>query len=677
MTKKGRDILKQKGDAESRIKRGLSSVVDGFKRIRIAASGTAPRDFEGDDDYEGIDVNGSKIYVSTEIEETYSCNPKYEPFIPSATKSEKLFKMNGDSYTPDPVHGEPYNPDVGGSIAEKVEVGTLNPVIGLGKSEAVKLDGFDTVHSKPNEDGIAVEEEVDVSDLFKGTFVFGEAPPTAKKAKKNNVETKKEVLEETKPAEGPVAKTEIEVEPKLPEKIEVPVEKDTPAEVPEIQPPEKIETEAEPADGMQGEKVESVVDAQSMPVEEHIRERPVTEAVVEAPMIETPIVEAPVEAPVVEEPVEVPAVEEPVAEIPVVEAPVEVPAVEEPVAEIPVVEEPINQADIDYNDEVIIFGDNGTKLDTKGSVPVVEYIDSEIGVTKEDLDNQNKALFKAFEEIVASGDDSDDVKIVAQDSVTASIDEMVEHKIEDKVVIESSTKEIILEKPKSDVVSDLVSPAVAVADVIENKEPVTPVVKAFEGVVDDLPSKTETEDVPVMVKSTKKVKTGGCLSKKKVLMNDRYSKLSEPSVHRPLRYTGGNLVSAAVPVVPKKSEATKKRATTTELTLTKEVEEKKEERQTLNSIMAKSVEESKVVVPMARRLVLEPIKIDDEVEDVMRLTVPNLDAEEFGEEDFADFPEDGIEEIVCSRNDKDECQVVFSFGGDGYGDEGVTFYFGL
>jgi hypothetical protein len=588
---RGRDILKQKGDADSSLKRGLSSIVDSIKRIRIAAGGTTGRDFERYDDFERIDVDGSKIYVTSDPEETYVCNTKFEPHIPSPTRRETLVDMNGNKFEPSPVVGELYNPDSATSVIEKVDPfmdGFLDT-----KDSFADVKGICTDPVEPYRAGGAADEDVDVSDLFTGPFGFGIEPAK----KKEEPKVKKD---EPKVTETPV------VVPELPGKVDAPVD------VPEVP---------------------------------------------EAP--ETPAVDAPVDVP--ETPVVVP-------ELPgKVEAPVDKPVTSVGALGVKSAPEAIKADDDDYDDEVITF-ENGNKPGISTADGPDKIVDPEIGITKKALEDQDAALTKAVEDIVANvGDDSGE-KIVAVDGVTARPEDMVEHKIEGAVVIDSSTQKIVFDTVKPEVVKGSVAVSeTAVVPVV------LPEVKKSELVPDAMPSKTETSDIPNRVMKTKKAKTSDGKSKK-YYMNDCYKSLSEPTTHRPLRFTGGNLVDTEVPARPPRRESRKKAVS--EYTLTKDVEEKKEERQTLNSIMARSVEEPKLVVPKARRLVLQPIKIEDEVEDVMRLSVPNFDAEDFGEEDFASCPEDGIEEILFESESKNDCQVVFSFGGDGYGDEGITFYFG-
>jgi len=440
------------------------------------------------------------------------------------------------------------------------------------------------------------------------------------------------------------------VEPVAPEVPEAPAV-DAPVDVPEV--PEA------PA-------VDAPVDEVVVPVV--VPEAPMDEVVV--PVVEPVAPEVP-EAPVVEAPVDVP--EAPEAPVVVPELPGKVEAsVDKPVTSVGALgvksaPEAIKADDDDYDDEVITF-ENGNKPGISTADGPDKIVDPEIGITKKALEDQDAALTKAVEDIVANvGDDSGE-KIVAVDGVTARPEDMVEHKIEGAVVIDSSTQKIVFDTVKPEVVKGSVAVSeTAVVPVV------VPEVKKSELVPDAMPSKTETSDIPNRVMKTRKAKTSDGKSKK-YYMNDCYKSLSEPTTHRPLRFTGGNLVDTEVPARPPRRESRKKAVS--EYTLTKDVEEKKEERQTLNSIMARSVEEPKLVVPKARRLVLQPIKIEDEVEDVMRLSVPNFDAEDFGEEDFASCPEDGIEEILFESESKNDCQVVFSFGGDGYGDEGITFYFG-
>ena len=609
--------MKQKGDADSSLKRGLSSIVDSIKRIRIAAGGTTGRDFERYDDFERIDVDGSKIYVTSDPEETYVCNTKFEPHIPSPTRRETLVDMNGNKFEPSPVVGELYNPDSATSVIEKVDSfmdGFLDT-----KDSFADVKGICTDPVEPYRAGGAADEDVDVSDLFTGPFGFGIEPAK----KKEEPKVKKD---EPKVTETPV------VVPELPGKV------DAPAEVPEA-----------PA-------VDAPVDEVVIPVV--VPEAPEDEVVV--PVVESVAPEVP-EAPVVEAPVVVP-------ELPgKVEAPVDKPVTSVGALGVKSAPEAIKADDDDYDDEVITF-ENGNKPGISTADGPDKIVDPEIGITKKALEDQNAALTKAVEDIVANvGDDSGE-KIVAVDGVTARPEDMVEHKIEGAVVIDSSTQKIVFDTVKPEVVKGSVAVSeTAVVPVV------VPEVKKSELVPDAMPSKTETSDIPNRVMKTRKAKTSDGKSKK-YYMNDCYKSLSEPTTHRPLRFTGGNLVDTEVPARPPRRESRKKAVS--EYTLTKDVEEKKEERQTLNSIMARSVEEPKLVVPKARRLVLQPIKIEDEVEDVMRLSVPNFDAEDFGEEDFASCPEDGIEEILFESESKNDCQVVFSFGGDGYGDEGITFYFG-
>ena len=637
--------MKQKGDADSSLKRGLSSIVDSIKRIRIAAGGTTGRDFERYDDFERIDVDGSKIYVTSDPEETYVCNTKFEPHIPSPTRRETLVDMNGNKFEPSPVVGELYNPDSATSVIEKVDPfmdGFLDT-----KDSFADVKGICTDPVEPYRAGGAADEDVDVSDLFTGPFGFGIEPAK----KKEEPKVKKD---EPKVTETPV------VVPELPGKVDAPAEVpgtsvvDAPAEVPEV-----------PA-------VDAPVDEVVIPVV--VPEAPAVDAPAEVPEapedeVVVPVVEpvAP-EATAVDAPAEVPEAPVVVPELPgKVEAPVDKPVTSVGALGVKSAPEAIKADDDDYDDEVITF-ENGNKPGISTADGPDKIVDPEIGITKKALEDQDAALTKAVEDIVANvGDDSGE-KIVAVDGVTARPEDMVEHKIEGAVVIDSSTQKIVFDTVKPEVVKGSVAVSeTAVVPVV------VPEVKKSELVPDAMPSKTETSDIPNRVMKTKKAKTSDGKSKK-YYMNDCYKSLSEPTTHRPLRFTGGNLVDTEVPARPPRRESRKKAVS--EYTLTKDVEEKKEERQTLNSIMARSVEEPKLVVPKARRLVLQPIKIEDEVEDVMRLSVPNFDAEDFGEEDFASCPEDGIEEILFESESKNDCQVVFSFGGDGYGDEGITFYFG-
>ncbi|MBR3409623.1 MAG: hypothetical protein IKG94_02440, partial [Candidatus Methanomethylophilaceae archaeon] len=471
---------------------------------------------------------------------------------------------------------------------------------------------------------------------------------------------------------------------------------DAPVEVPETVLPGKVEAPVEdPETHVVEAPVDEVVVSVVVPelpgkVDAHVDEvvvpvvvpelpgkvdAPVDEVVVPVVVPELPgKVDAPAEVPeapethVVDAPVDEVVVPVVVPELPgKVEASIDKPITSVGALGVKSVPEAIKADDDDYDDEVITF-ENGNKSGISTTdVPDI-MVDSETGITKKAMEDQNAALTKAVEDIVANvGDDSGE-KVVAVDGVTARPEDMVEHKIEGAVVIDSSTQKIVFDTVKPEEVKASVAVSETAVDPV-----VVPEVKKSELVPDAMPSKTETSDIPNRVMKTRKAKTSDGMSKK-YYMNDCYKSLSEPTIHRPLRFTGGNLVDTEVPVRPPRRESRKK--VVSEYTLTKDVEEKKEERQTLNSIMARSVEEPKLVVPKARRLVLQPIKIEDEVEGVMRLSVPNFDAEDFGEEDFASCPEDGIEEILFESESKNDCQVVFSFGGDGYGDEGITFYFG-
>ncbi len=666
-------FLKQKGDADSSLKRGLSSIVDSIKRIRIAAGGTTSRDFERYDDFERIDIDGSKIYVTSDPEETYVCNTKFEPHIPSPSRRETLVDMDGNKYEPLPVAGELYNPDSATSVTEKV-----GPIMGGSSDIKGGIAVMEDLHidlDKPNTDGCVIDEDVDVSDLFDGTFIFGMEPVKTKDKIVEPEVPEAPVLEpETHVVEAPVEVPEAPVVvPELPGKVEAPVlEPETHVVEAPVEVPEAPVVEPELPGKVEAPVVEPETPVVEAPVE--VPEAPVVETVVPVVEPETPVVEAPVEVP------EAPVVEAPVVEtvVPVVEP--EAPVVEAPVVEtvVPVVvpvlpskvEAPVevpeitNAVDDNYDDEVITFGN-----DTKSKISTVDdsdkIIDSEIGITKKAMEDQNAALTKAVEDIVDNVGDVSTDKVEAVDSFTARPEDMVEHKIEDAVVIDTSTQKIVFDTVKP--VAPVAVPGIAEVPVV------VPEVKKSELVLDAMSSKTETSDIPNRVTKTKKAKTIGSKSKK-YYMNDCYYTLSDPTTHRPLRFTGGNLVDTEVPARPPRRES--KRKVVSEYTLTKDTEEKKEERQTLNSIMARSVEEPKLVVPKARRLVLQPIKIEDEVEDVMRLSVPNFDAEDFGEEDFACCPEDGIEETLFESESKNDSQVVFSFGGDGYGDEGIMFYFG-
>ena len=141
-----------------------------------------------------------------------------------------------------------------------------------------------------------------------------------------------------------------------------------------------------------------------------------------------------------------------------------------------------------------------------------------------------------------------------------------------------------------------------------------------------------------------------------------------------MAYKDGTLVSSEVkgPLDDfDESQAERIRRATATLTRTEEkvVEEKKEPKL------------SELVRPSARKPSAVPLEIKDEVVDVMRLAVPNIVSDEFGEEDLSDAPDDGIE-ALCAQTvscacavPSDGCPAVFSFGGSESAFGGIRFLF--
>ncbi len=82
-----------------------------------------------------------------------------------------------------------------------------------------------------------------------------------------------------------------------------------------------------------------------------------------------------------------------------------------------------------------------------------------------------------------------------------------------------------------------------------------------------------------------------------------------------------------------------------------------------------------VVIPSIPVAKLPPIQVEDEVADIMRFVVPDLDFEDRVEEDSCWDFEDGIEETLFAVPKKSKSGVVFSFGGV-EGEGCVRFSFG-
>jgi hypothetical protein len=86
-------------------------------------------------------------------------------------------------------------------------------------------------------------------------------------------------------------------------------------------------------------------------------------------------------------------------------------------------------------------------------------------------------------------------------------------------------------------------------------------------------------------------------------------------------------------------------------------------------------EEDAKSVPAVSVAKLPPIIIDDEVADIMRIVVPDLDPADIVEEDDCRVFSDGIEESIFAIPKKESSGVVFSFGGT-EGEGCVRFSFG-
>ncbi len=179
-----------------------------------------------------------------------------------------------------------------------------------------------------------------------------------------------------------------------------------------------------------------------------------------------------------------------------------------------------------------------------------------------------------------------------------------------------------------------------------------------------LGSFTETADVPINVPETRQVPTT-------TVPQDKYSALSDPtpsSTRRHVNSGGGK--PKGLGASPRKKVEVPRGHTETKEEVKEEVAGGK-----LSNIVRKTLPKP-ISADFEEELEPAPVEVEDDVGGIMRLTVPELVAEEFGREEFVDLPDDGIEECIYADAEAQGCQVVFSFGGDGYGDEGVTFNFG-
>ena len=330
------------------------------------------------------------------------------------------------------------------------------------------------------------------------------------------------------------------------------------------------------------------------------------------------------------------------------------------------------------DDDEVIYG----KFGSSASTPSSSKIDGEI--SKEDLDNQNRALDKASNDILNSMDGKTGA-VVPKGAYYVKDEDMIPQELKDVLVLSSSTGMMVTEPHNGlgsgDAGSDEVEHHASSGSSVDESSSVSDmIVNSTTRKIDVSPepigSVTVTTDEVARMKEAPVISTiTDPVPEKKTMMDDPYAGMSQPKVTRPYRFTDGALVRV-VESKPKVQEI-RRRKTSTGYTLTEEKKKEEEARPTLNRIMADSKKNArKIVTPVMPKLVFEPIRIEDEVEGLLRLTVPEFNVEEFGVEEHSALPEDGIEELVFASSNKDS-QVVFLFGGDGYGDDVVSFNFGF
>ena len=330
------------------------------------------------------------------------------------------------------------------------------------------------------------------------------------------------------------------------------------------------------------------------------------------------------------------------------------------------------------DDDEVIYG----KFGSSASTPSSSKIDGEI--SKEDLDNQNRALDKASNDILNSMDGKTGA-VVPKGAYYVKDEDMIPQELKDVLVLSSSTGMMVTEPHNGlgsgDAGSDEVEHHASSGSSVDGSSSVSDmIVNSTTRKIDVSPepigSVTVTTDEVARMKEAPVISTiTDPVPEKKTMMDDPYAGMSQPKVTRPYRFTDGALVRV-VESKPKVQEI-RRRKTSTGYTLTEEKKKEEEARPTLNRIMADSKKNArKIVTPVMPKLVFEPIRIEDEVEGLLRLTVPEFNVEEFGVVEHSALPEDGIEELVFASSNKDS-QVVFLFGGDGYGDDVVSFNFGF
>ncbi|MBR6203719.1 MAG: hypothetical protein IKQ60_01435 [Candidatus Methanomethylophilaceae archaeon] len=552
--------------------RGISSVVDSIKRIRISSGSPSGRDLGNEEDYEVIESGGVKIFVAPGIDEAYCCNTKYEPQIPNVTKSETSVDNNGNKFVPVPVAGEDYDPAEEPSSSEH-----SGPLKDLGEGYGT-AGGFSGTGAQTNLEEVAADG-IDVDDVMidTGFDCFGMGTTEVKDSEP--VEVKKAPVTVTK-ASSPSRKTGVSA----------------------IYAGEAL-TAGRTARPTAGQSIKGI--GASEPG---------------VPNWDETVVKKLPKAIVPDEPSD----DELEQVIPMERAIVVVPeAVHAELYDVP-----------------------------------------ERGIVMELTNGKDVVISRAIADIARDADAAPQ-QAMADDVAVAKPEPIVTARIDNAAVVESLTKPSAVDIPEG---------ALDALPADEDVPAVGGAVPPGIGMMGAAGSKTVTGDMTATVSMPKGLPTSES-KRKPVLLDDSYSSISNPTVSRPLRFTGGNLVSVPVEPAPKRKPLQKKRDVPG-YTVTKEAEEgKKEAGPSLNSIMANSVKSSAKVVPRVRRFVLEPIQIVDEVEGVMRLTIPDLIDDDPVEEDVEAIPADGIEESVYASI-KDECQVVFLFGGDGYGDDGVFFNFG-
>ena len=613
-----------KRDAEGFLVRGYNSVKDGLRRIRIGTGGPSYRDLSNDAGYGKIGGAGPVLITASDdsIDNHYHCDPKQEPEYPSVTKVEKIFDQNGHECDYDSVLGTEYIDNSEPAIDEGLGA-VDNPMNNLGKA--------------PQPGGSSA---VFVDDLFKGSYMMYDD-----RMRPSNV-------------------TEGELSKKI--KTAVPGYEPVP------------DTGAVP-----GSKDEETVRKTEVPA--NVNE---TGAVVPEPVPEfvAPVNETEVPAPEAEP---VPEFVAPVneTEVRVIERiepdhGVVAPAVEPAEAHV-VPNNPVEAgvgASIvpEDDDDEVIYG----KFGSSASTPSSSKIDGEI--SKEDLDNQNRALDKASNDILNSMDGKTGA-VVPKGAYYVKDEDMIPQELKDVLVLSSSTGMMVTEPHNGlgsgDAGSDEVEHHASSGSSVDESSSVSDmIVNSTTRKIDVSPepigSVTVTTDEVARMKEAPVISTiTDPVPEKKTMMDDPYAGMSQPKVTRPYRFTDGALVRV-VESKPKVQEV-RRRKTSTGYTLTEEKKKEEEARPTLNRIMADSKKNArKIVTPVMPKLVFEPIRIEDEVEGLLRLTVPGFNVEEFGVEEHSALPEDGIEELVFASSNKDS-QVVFLFGGDGYGDDVVSFNFGF